>query len=1150
MADRFVVPLALLPLSDPLRLGIWFVCLVIFGFAYYTNPTEKSFKRFLDQLPIAASQKPLQRRDHLNNPASSLKTKNKAQQNSPKQGAAHQNSKNPSRTSSASPKLSFSLCTSHYNRHNLLICTLISIDHSHHSVYNVSSNLAAEDGYPQLEWFLGCFDTWISLRRQISPALQSLSIASSLDHLKLLWNKWALHIPGAFLLSVPLTDELLESLQNPSPLSKGRRKKSHKSQKLASVRCQTTLHSNHITGCSPLEECFNSACPESEHNCYVTQVLSHYRLISIVLVTQPYCAWPSSLPPPASTPSSPSASSHQPVNTGASVTASPGNVEIKARSTGHLTPRSRRLVPLKLDTPPLPEPAGPTNSTTCDSLLTSSDSSSSISTQCHDNTSPTPSSGGCSKEDLAQGSTRESCKPSSECCQPHAKQHLELVSQDLENQLKELDYRRNQEDLNKKHYQSSLKHLNEIKDLKEFKQRNLDEKLSQSKSAYAKLSKQSAKFQEDLLAIQSKCAAIQSRFSQDTQQIKKEGARTTTAIKHSKAELEQLSRASEAKTAKKKELKEKLATRQAKLSDKMELNQCSKPDSKPPTKKNSEAQKPIPAPRNCTTSSQIPLEETENLMAELPQGCATTAHSSSTWPHFRDSFVPLPAENSATPTSFHNLPQEGYPVDEGWTPDPWSETIQQNKIRETFISLPNLERSALKDHYPLLRTLNTFNAHPPFPTSPLRDEFFTYRHEVNHLPCGAGLTSYLASPVGSQPSSPLGAIGQQGSPTRGPAQSSSVGFNPSPFRLPDSSVLIPSSNCGGLLVGPGYKRQENFSRNSSSSSLSQIPGFCSIRSSPVSQYAPIGTPARSNHQRLNELQESSGKSNHDCTFGRLNQDSKAVEADYAHNSGALGINASSRLIKSSIVGLSGRETSGGLFPTGTIVEETSPGVKKQHSTQSLDGIHPPPPESRGLNSIFDIAPETEWPSTTHAQKRPLAASPRLNPSAKAFTFSPSKLSPVTRACPTSSIGQQRVRGYSQSTIPSAVASATRLLGQDTTPDFPSESAEAAKLRKSLHRSSWSMVVGLKSTMGGASADNTGEISGARLQPKVEKTCVPLESMMMSKPTDEWKLKVPSPELASVLSPGHALPAEFTKAACAGLFGPIGDCKSRKSDTLS
>ncbi|KNZ43824.1 hypothetical protein VP01_982g2 [Puccinia sorghi] len=79
----------------------------------------------------------------------------------------------------------------------------------------------------------------------------SLSIASSLDHLKLLWNKWALNIPGAFLFSVPLTDELLESHQNPSPLSKGRRKKPHKSQKLASLRCQTTLHSNHLQDVSP-----------------------------------------------------------------------------------------------------------------------------------------------------------------------------------------------------------------------------------------------------------------------------------------------------------------------------------------------------------------------------------------------------------------------------------------------------------------------------------------------------------------------------------------------------------------------------------------------------------------------------------------------------------------------------------------------------------------------------------------------------------------------------------------------------------------------------------------------------------------------------------------------------------------------------------
>ncbi|KNZ53184.1 hypothetical protein VP01_3314g2 [Puccinia sorghi] len=185
----------------------------------------------------------------------------------------------------------------------------------------------------------------------------------------------------------------------------------------------------------------------------------------------------------------------------------------------------------------------------------------------------------------------------------------------------------------------------------------------------------------------------------------------------------------------------------------------------------------------------------------------------------------------------------------------------------------------------------------------------------------------------------------------------------------------------------------------------------------LSQYAPI--LARLHHQRLNELQESSGKSNEDCAFGRLNQDSKAVEANYNHNSIVV------------IRWSTGNECEFQADPLLNYCGRDLTGCEKKHSTQSLEGIPPPPSDFRGLNSIFDVAPETDSPSTTHAQKQPVA-SPHLNPSAKGFTFSSSKLSPVTRSCPTSSIFQQQVRVYSQSTSPSAIASTTQLLDQDNT----------------------------------------------------------------------------------------------------------------------
>ncbi|POW12146.1 hypothetical protein PSTT_04673 [Puccinia striiformis] len=832
-----------------------------------------------------------------------------------------------------------------------------------------------------------------------------------------------------------------------------------------------------------------------------------------------------------SAPPSPRAPSHPSLTPGPPANLFPGNAGFNARSSGLIASTEEIPAPLTRKTNLLPRLPGPKNSSTRET--------------------PIASSGGNQSNHHQHAYNHELTKTSRLCL--------------MTSRISSKNWtKRNQEDLNKIHYQSSLKHLNEIKDLKEFKHRNLDEKLKQSKSAHTKLAKQSDKVQEDLVVMESKCASIQTKFTRDVQQIKKEGERLKTAIRQSKVEIEQLSKANEAKTAK----KERAQRKTGDSSDRAEPKKPDNPDSQPDPSsasdrhsiiQDSETPKPAPMrshPSQRSTTSPTSPDESQNP-ATRSSNNYDTATPTSTWLQSQESSPLLQGENLAATMLFHNFTPTTHPLDDAWASDPWSDTIRQNNIRETFISLPNLERSALKDPYPVLRALDTLL--PPLPPSPLIDEIFNYCQEITQPP-HVSLTSEWIPPVISQVSSPYGAIGQQGSPTRLPANPSTA-INQSLFRFPDLTTPIPPSICGGLLTGVGSKRQEDFSRTSSSSSLSQTPGYCSTRSSPASPYAPIGTPAYLNHQRLNELPEDSSESTGDCPFRGSGQDSKGVDANFSQ-AGALGQNLVSRRLQSSIAsigGLSGREMAEGFFPTETIVEEGSFGLRRHHSTQSLGGNFPP--EAGSLNSIFDVAPETDWPPPARSQ-RPPASGTALNPSAKAFTFSAARSSPVTGACPTSSVGQQRARGYSQSIIPSSDSRGARRLVLDP----KAESDEQVKLRKSLHRSSWSVVVGLKADAAGPPRDpsTTRKISKSSLKEQYDHSgssarCTsPEKSVMLgsherisspaSKSVRVSKLTGSPSELASTSSPGQALPAEFTKAACAGLFGPIGDSKTKKSSS--
>ncbi|WAQ92686.1 hypothetical protein PtA15_17A168 [Puccinia triticina] len=783
------------------------------------------------------------------------------------------------------------------------------------------------------------------------------------------------------------------------------------------------------------------------------------------------------LPPPVSAPTSRRTSRQAPATSGPHVESSPENIKLNARPPNHITATNQMLVSLTRNTSLIPEHSAPRISPTCTNFLESSETNST--------------------------SNNHLLRETSQCASSIPKP----PSHDLENQLKKLDYKRNQEDLNKVHSQSSLKHLSEIKDLKEFKQRNLDEK-KQCKATHDKLAKQSAKVQEDIVAIQTKVTSIQSKFTKDTQQIKKEGERLKTANKHTKFEMDQLSKTNEMKTAKKKELKEKLATRQTELNQKREQNKRHNPENKSEqataphrrlTTQDSEAQSSVadcPRPSKCSTSSPTLLNQVENLPLK-PSNISALDTSSSTWPKSQDSLTFSP-ENSMGPMLFPNFAHSSRHLDGAWAPDPLSETIQQSNIRETFISLPNLEWSALKDHHPILQALDASLSHPPLPASPLTDDLFNYRHEIP--PPAIALTSEWTRPLSSQTSLPFGAIGQ-GSPTRVPANTST----------------------------------------SSSSSLSQMPGYGSVESSPASPYAPVGTPAYLSHKILNELQETSGEAIEDYTFGGSPHDPNEMEADFGQ---ALSLKTSSRRLKTSnspTVGLTGREKDERITPTETIPEESPSGFKKHQSTQSLGGNTRS--EASGLNSIFDVVPGPAWPSRPCSQ-RP-SAGPALNPCAKVFTFSAVRPSSVTRPGPTSSVGQQRARGYSYSTITSSSPSAMKPSGLET----KAESAEQEKLRKSLHRSSWSVVVGIKAAAAGPprNAGKTRETSSSRLSGQDGSSgSVSSENTLTSKSLGAQKLTGSPSELASTSSPGHALPAEFTKAACAGLFGPIGDSKPKKS----
>ncbi|KAG0141194.1 hypothetical protein CROQUDRAFT_304672 [Cronartium quercuum f. sp. fusiforme G11] len=143
---------------------------------------------------------------------------------------------------------------------------------------------------------------------------------------------------------------------------------------------------------------------------------------------------------------------------------------------------------------------------------------------------------------------------------------------ELNKELNEIKFKKNEEDLNKLHFKSSLKHLNEIKELKEFKRLNLNEKLGAAKLSHNNLVLKAQALRNELVGMDVKESATQFRFGQELEQAKQEEVRAGSELEKNELEYDASMKTFEAKKAQKAVLVERLNARKLELRVKRETS--------------------------------------------------------------------------------------------------------------------------------------------------------------------------------------------------------------------------------------------------------------------------------------------------------------------------------------------------------------------------------------------------------------------------------------------------------------------------------------------------------------------------------------------------------------------------------------------------
>lgn len=387
-------------------------------------------------------------------------------------------------------------------------------------------------------------------------------------------------------------------------------------------------------------------------------------------------------------------------------------------------------------------------------------------------------------------------------------------------------FQKTEEDLNKLHFKSSIKHLKEIKDLKALKRRNLNEKLDQHKLTHNNLVVKTQQSKNDLNALHVKAGSMNFTFNQNIDLVKKEEVRAKAELEKSELEYETLLKTCETNTAEKVTLQQKLNNRKRELRVKRE------PSSRQSKKAAAAASRQKTAHDSALARPSTPSSKTTSApKEELPDEPSVThmSASSNCPPALHH---PSPSDLSTLSTDLTPLsqPLELSPVSKLLDPwelildstqnETWTEQIQQH-IRGNFTALPNLERSLAPDLYKprvsssLENTPEGPRSRRPFSTKPLTfsqstDDFFKYRQELRSQ---SSFTSHHSQdPSASHSALLFGAIGQQGRSGRlsqSPVLSPASGLQPLPtkstlplFQYYNSSDSVVSPDPFGTITPP------------------------------------------------------------------------------------------------------------------------------------------------------------------------------------------------------------------------------------------------------------------------------------------------------------------------------------------------------------
>lgn len=647
------------------------ISLGLFTLACFTNPIDRGFHEYLNQISLYSIHSQQHSHSHSHSSHSKLKLKSKSKSKQFTQQSS----------SSSNQKLSFKLSTPNYFKFNFLLGTLIFIK----NYQSLSSSTTSTSNF---KTFLGCFGSWFTLDlihnlNQIKFNLQSFDLNRFLEKLKLAFIRFSSQVDGLLnLIHLKFTLNQIEESESDriSSLSID----SHQELNFSQSSAQEVDSADDKTEDDELrfkDEKFEEDDDQKEE--FETKQ---------------------------------NPANFEPITTDDSQRIELDDTKFPISSVDHHDLTSPKI--------PKPMKLSPESTIREDEVEVIDSHTSKLITEDHQEVEKVQIL--TIEEELNQSHNPINLIPKQKKSKSKSKSHQETKDSNervaiseteikLNAELNSIQFKKNEEDLKKLHFKSSLKHLNEIKDLKEFKRRNLNEKLNQFKLMHNNLIIKSKSYQNDLKALDFKEDCIKFSYKEDFKLIKTEEIKLKLDLDKMEDEIENLNHKFEEKQHEVMSLKESLKEKKVKLKLKKQqsklentLTDSDSIESKPKvikifTNPNRPRSNTNTNPTNSNSTTNPRIEEIKthpkpnrsnhqfkSLSTTLNQEFSNrTIIPQETIPRPMMEFIPIIQSipitnlNPWEPISSNHSPQ-----------DPWTEEIQEH-IKDNFSTLPNLERSLM-----------------------------------------------------------------------------------------------------------------------------------------------------------------------------------------------------------------------------------------------------------------------------------------------------------------------------------------------------------------------------------------------------------------------------------------------------------------------